>query len=250
DVKGPQTVAFNLPNDERIVKDRGSSMVMLKNVSEAKFKLILQPIAELCIIKEQRDLVDFDSFFTHTICHECCHGIGPHTITLPSGQSSTVRLELQELHSVLEEAKADIVGLWALNFLIAKELLPKSLEKSMYVSFLAGCFRSVRFGLEEAHGKGQALQFNWLFEKGAFVLLPDQTFSVDFDKIEDAVESLSREILTIQAKGDKDAAQKLLEKYGQMTQPLTIALEKLTKVQVPVDIVPDFPIVSSLLQKK
>ncbi|GKE51937.1 NUDIX hydrolase 3-like protein [Tanacetum coccineum] len=120
----------------------------------------------------------------------------------------------------------------------------------MYVSFLAGCFRSVRFGLEEAHGKGQALQFNWLFEKGAFVLLPDQTFYVDFDKVEYAVESLSREILTIQAKGDKDAAQKLLEKYGQMTQPLTIALEKLTKVQVPVDIVPDFPIVSSLLQKK
>nr|GEU34674.1 NUDIX hydrolase 3 [Tanacetum cinerariifolium] len=144
DVKGPQTVAFNLPNDERIVKDRGSSMVMLKNVSEAKFKLILQLIAD----------------------------------------------------------------------------------------------------------KGQALQFNWLFEKGAIVLLPDQTFSVDFDKIADAAESLSREILTIQAKGDKDAAQKLLEKYGQMTQPLTIALEKLTKVQVPVDIAPDFPIVSNLLPKK
>ncbi|KAM0070419.1 putative isopentenyl-diphosphate Delta-isomerase [Helianthus debilis subsp. tardiflorus] len=249
DVKGPQTVAFNLPNDERIVKDRGSSMVMLKNVSEAKFKLILQPIADLCIVKEQRGLVDFDSFFTHTICHECCHGIGPHTITLPSGQTSTVRLELQELHSALEEAKADIVGLWALNFLIAKDLLPKSLVKSIYVSFLAGCFRSVRFGLEEAHGKGQALQFNWLFEKGGFVLHPDQTFSVDFDKIEGAVESLSREILTIQAKGDKDAAQKLLETYGTMTQPLNIALENLAKVQVPVDITPDFPIVTNLLRK-
>ncbi|KVH91566.1 NUDIX hydrolase domain-containing protein [Cynara cardunculus var. scolymus] len=155
--------------------------------------LILQPIADLCITKEQRELVGFDSFFTHTICHECCHGIGPHTITLPSGRKSTVRLELQELHSALEEAKADIVGLWALNFLIAKDLLPKSLVKSIYVSFLAGCFRSVRFGLEEAHGKGQALQFNWLFEKGAFVLHPDQTFSVDFDKIGGAVESLSRE---------------------------------------------------------
>ncbi|KAI7726450.1 hypothetical protein M8C21_018340 [Ambrosia artemisiifolia] len=250
DVKGPQTAAFNLPNDERIVKDRGTSMVMLKNVSEAKFKLILQPIANLCIIKEQRGLVDFDSFFTHTICHECCHGIGPHTITLPSGQKSTVRLELQQLHSALEEAKADIVGLWALNFLIAKDLLPKSLVKSIYVSFLAGCFRSVRFGLEEAHGKGQALQFNWLFEKGAFVLHSDQTFSVDFDKIEGAVESLSREILTIQAKGDKDAAQKLLEKYGKMTQPLNVALENLAKVQVPVDITPDFPIVTDLLHKK
>ncbi|KAL8209921.1 hypothetical protein R6Q57_006653 [Mikania cordata] len=249
DVKGPQTAAFNLPNDEHIVKDRGSSMVMLKNVSEAKFKLILQPIADLCIIKDQRRLVDFDSFFTHTICHECCHGIGPHTITLPSGQKSTVRLELQELHSALEEAKADIVGLWALSFLIAKNLVPNSLVKSIYVSFLAGCFRSVRFGLEEAHGKGQALQFNWLFHKGAFVLHPDQTFSVDFDKIEGAVESLSREILTIQAKGDKDAAQMFLEKYGKMTQPLNIALEKLAKVQVPVDITPDFPVVTNLQHK-
>ncbi|KAL4557466.1 hypothetical protein LXL04_035644 [Taraxacum kok-saghyz] len=247
DVKGPQTVAFNLPNDERIVNDRGSSMVMLKNVSEAKFKLILQPIADLCIVKEQRELVDFDSFFTHTICHECCHGIGPHTITLPNGQKSTVRLELQELHSALEEAKADIVGLWALNFLISKDLLPKTLLKSIYVSFLAGCFRSVRFGLEEAHGKGQALQFNWLFEKGAFVLHPGDKFSVDFDKIEGAVEGLSREILTIQAKGDKDSARKLLEQYGQMTQPLNTALTKLADVEVPVDIAPDFSLLTNLL---
>ncbi|KAI3792889.1 hypothetical protein L2E82_06780 [Cichorium intybus] len=250
DVKGPQTVAFNLPNDERIVKDRGTSMVMLKNVSEAKFKLILQPIADVCIIKEQRELVDFDSFFTHTICHECCHGIGPHTITLPGGQKSTVRLELQELHSALEEAKADIVGLWALRFLIDKDVLPKSLVKSTYVSFLAGCFRSIRFGLEEAHGKGQALQFNWLFEKGAFVLHPDETFSVDFNKIEDAVESLSRVILTTQGKGDKNAAQQLLTKYCVMTQPLKVALKKLEMVQVPVDIVPEFPIVNKLLQDK
>ncbi|KAM7459718.1 hypothetical protein LguiA_036712 [Lonicera macranthoides] len=247
DVKGPQTVAFNLPNDEHIVKDRGTSMVMLKNVSEAKFKLILQPIADICITKEQRDFVDFDSFFTHTICHECCHGIGPHTITLPSGRKSTVRLELQEVSSALEEAKADIVGLWALKFLIGKDLLPKSLLKSMYVSFLAGCFRSVRFGLEEAHGKGQALQFNWLFENGAFVLHPNETFSVDFDKVESVVERLSREILTIQAKGDKDAAKALLQKYCKMTKPLKVALEKLESVQVPVDIVPEFPIAKFIL---
>ncbi|XVE91177.1 hypothetical protein DITRI_Ditri20bG0133400 [Diplodiscus trichospermus] len=121
DVKGPQTIAFNLPNDERIVKDRGTAMVILKNVSEAKFKQILQPIADACIAKEQQELVDFESFFTHTICHECCHGIGPHTITLPDGRESTVRLELQDLHSALEEAKADIVGLWALKFLIRKQ---------------------------------------------------------------------------------------------------------------------------------
>ncbi|PIN12548.1 Isopentenyl-diphosphate Delta-isomerase [Handroanthus impetiginosus] len=249
DVKGPQTVAFNLPNDERIVKDRGTSMVMLKNVSEAKFKLILQPIANACITEEQRKYVDFASFFTHTICHECCHGIGPHTITLPNGQKSTVRLELQELHSALEEAKADIVGLWALRFLVNQNLLPQTLIKSMYVSFLAGCFRSVRFGLKEAHGKGQALQFNYLFEKGAFVLHHDGTFSVDFDKVEDAVESLSREILTIQGRGDKDAAKNLLLKHCVMTPPLKGALEKLEMIKVPVDILPDFPIAEEILRK-
>lgn len=223
-------------------------MVMLKNVSEAKFKHILQPIAEVCIAKEQQDCVDFDSFFTHTICHECCHGIGPHSITLPSGEKSTVRLELQELHSALEEAKADIVGLWALKFLIGQNLLPKSLTKSMHVSFLAGCFRSVRFGLEEAHGKGQALQFNWLFEKGAFVLHPDETFSVNFSKVDAEVESLSREILTIQAKGDKKAAKALLDKYCKMSHPLKVALDKLEKIQVPVDIAPTFPIADEILQ--
>ncbi|KAK8951044.1 Nudix hydrolase 3 [Platanthera zijinensis] len=236
DVKGPQTVAFNLPNDERIVSERGTSMVMLKNISEAKFKHILQPIANLCISEEQQEYIDFESFFTHTICHECCHGIGPHTIYLPSGQKSTVRLELQELHSAMEEAKADIVGLWALRFLINQELLPRILLRSMYVSFLAGCFRSVRFGLEEAHGKGQALQFNWLYEKEAFILHMDGTFSVDFEKVEAAVEDLSREILTIQARGDKGAAKSLLQKYAQMTQPLSSALLKLESFQVPVDI--------------
>ncbi|KAL1832256.1 hypothetical protein ACET3Z_001907 [Daucus carota] len=248
DVKGPQTVAFNLPNDERIVKDRGTSMVILKNVSEAKFKLILRPIADVCITKEQQNYVDFNSFFTHTICHECCHGIGPHSITLPSGKKSTVRLELQELHSALEEAKADIVGLWAVKYLIDKDVLPNTSIRSMYVSFLAGCFRSVRFGLEEAHGKGQALQFNWLFEKGAIVLHEGDTFSVDFDKVEGAVESLSRKILTIQAMGDKDAANELLQKYCDMTQPLKIALQKLEIVQVPVDIAPTFPIADQVLQ--
>uniref|UniRef100_A0A803KUE1 Nudix hydrolase domain-containing protein n=1 Tax=Chenopodium quinoa TaxID=63459 RepID=A0A803KUE1_CHEQI len=236
DVKGPQTVAFNLPNDERIVKDRGTSMVMLKNVSEAKFKHILFPIAEGCISKEQQELVDFDSFFTHTICHECCHGIGPHSIVLPDGRKSTVRLELQELHSALEEAKADIVGLWALNFFISQNLLPSSLCKSMYVSFLAGCFRSVRFGLDEAHGKGQALQFNWLFEKEAFILHPDGRFSVDFDKI-----------LTIQATGDKIAASSLLEKYCKITNPLRLALDKLESAEVPVDITPTFTTANQLL---
>nr|CAD1825601.1 unnamed protein product [Ananas comosus var. bracteatus] len=247
DVKGPQTVAFNLPNDERIVNEHGTSMVLLKNVSEAKFNNILKPIADVCIKEEQKEYIDFESFYTHTICHECCHGIGPHTIVLPSGEQSTVRMELQEVHSALEEAKADIVGLWALKFLIDEGLLPKTFVRSMYVSFLAGCFRSIRFGLEEAHGKGQALQFNWLYEKNAFLFHSDETFSVDFAKIEAAVESLSREILTIQAKGDKAAAILLLQKYANLTQPLRIALGKLEEVEVPVDIAPIFGAANKIL---
>jgi len=247
DVKGPQTIAFNLPNDERIVNERGTSMVMLKNISEAKFKHILKPIADTCIREEQKEYVNFEPYYTHIVCHECCHGIGPHSITLPSGKKSTVRLELQEFHSALEEAKADIVGLWALNFLIKKGLLPKSLSQSMYVSFLAGCFRSIRFGLEEAHGKGQALQFNWLYDKGAFILHSDGKFSVDFTKVEDAVESLSREILTIQAKGNKPAAQTLLQSRATLTQPLRVALEKIEHMQVPVDIAPKFGTANKLL---
>ncbi|GAB4850577.1 Nudix hydrolase 3 [Ancistrocladus abbreviatus] len=232
DVKAPQTVTFNLPNDEQIVKDHGTSVVMLKNVSEAKFKHILLPIADACVAKEQREHVDFESFFTHTICRQCCHGIGPHSIVLHSGHKSTVRSELQELHSAIEEAKADIVGLWALRYFIIHDLLPQSLSKRMYVSFLVGCLCSVRFGLAKAHGKGQALLFNWLFEKGAFVLHPDVRFSVDFDKIEGAIGSLSREILTTQATGDKSAAGALLEKHCQISSPLQAALDKLEALQV------------------
>lgn len=250
DVKGPQTVAFNLPNDERIVKERGTAMVMLKNVAEAKFRSILLPIADTCISEEQKQYVDFESMFTHTVCHECCHGIGPHTIELPNGKQSTVRMELQELHSALEEAKADIVGLWALQHLLDQGFLSKSLSKSMYVSFLAGCFRSIRFGLQEAHGKGQALQFNWIYEKGGFVMHSNGSFSVDFTKVQGAVESLSREIMTIQAKGDKPAAKLFLDKYATTTHPLQQALSKLETIQVPVDIAPSFTIINQLLSQQ
>lgn len=246
DVKGPQTVAFNLPNDERIVKKHGSAMVMMKNVSEAKFHSILLPISQVCLAKLQQQDVDFDAYFTHIICHECCHGIGPHNIILPNGKETTVRLELQDLHSAIEEAKADIVGLWALHYLLDQNLLPKKLDRKMYASFLAGCFRSIRFGLNEAHGKGQALQFNWILEKGGFVLLPDGTFGVDFVKVREAVESLCREILTIQAQGDKEAARRLLDTYAVIGPPIQTALNRLEIVEVPVDIFPSFDILKQL----
>ncbi|KAJ7532444.1 hypothetical protein O6H91_13G003600 [Diphasiastrum complanatum] len=221
-------------------------MVILKNVSQAKFDRILLPIARICVAEAQRTNIEFNSFFLHTLCHECCHGIGPHNIVLPDGQHSTVRLELEELHSALEEAKADIVGLWALQYLIDQGLLSKDLEKAVYVSFLAGCFRSIRFGLQEAHGKGQALQFNWIFENGGFVQNGDKTFAVDFNKIKGAVESLSREIMNIQAQGNKVAARLLLERYAVLTPDLHGAINKLENFQIPVDIAPSFDILQLL----
>ncbi|GBG65060.1 hypothetical protein CBR_g49132 [Chara braunii] len=148
--------------------------------------------------------------------------------------------ELQEVYSAIEEAKADIVGLWALQYLQDKGVIPTSLERSMYVTFLAGCFRSVRFGLTEAHGKGQAVQFNYLLQKGGFVQNPDGKFAVDFSKIRGAVESLGREILVAQAEGNKAASKRLLDEYGVLTPALEHALAALKNIDVPVDIAPSF----------
>ncbi|KAK4401044.1 Nudix hydrolase 3 [Sesamum angolense] len=201
DLKGTTSVSFDLPNDQRLT-------LLLKNVAEAKFKLLFQPI---CVSEEQRGLLDFESLYTHVICREYCRALGPHAITLANGQQSSVRLEMQELHLALEEAKASILGLWAIRFLTDKDLLPKRLIKPMYVSFLMGCFHSLRFGLKKAHASN-------------------------------GVESLSREILTVLGRGDKAAAKSLLDKYSVIPQPLEDALKKLEMLQVPADIAPAFPI--------
>jgi hypothetical protein len=190
--------AFNLPNDERIVKAMGSKRVMLKNVQQAKFEKNLEPIARRVLsAADQRDL-SFDAFFTHILAHEMTHGIGPQ---------NNVRQSLKELHSAIEEAKADATGLFMLQHLFDKKLLPAA-ERSLYTTFLASSFRSLRFGIHEAHGKGMALQFNYLTDKGAFVAKPDGTFAVDFAKIKAAVRDLVHDLLSIEATGDYARAKK------------------------------------------
>src|SRR5918993_701293 len=164
---GVQTAAFNLPNDERVVAEKGSKRTMLKNVQEAKFKKTLVPISRVVLSRAQQPLLSFESFFTHILAHELMHGLGPHNIKV-DGQDTTVRKQLKELSSAFEEAKADITGLWALQYLIDKGLVDKKMERSLYTTFLASAFRSVRFGIEEAHGRGIALQFNYLIDEGAF----------------------------------------------------------------------------------
>lgn len=223
---GVRTAAFNLPNDERVVREHGAKRVMLKNVQEAKFSTILQPIAARVLAPADQTKLSFNAFFTHILAHEMTHGIGPQ---------NNVRTALKELHSAIEEAKADATGLFMLQHLYDRGLLPAE-EQQLYTTFLASAFRTLRFGVHEAHGRGMALQFNYLTDKGAFVAAPDGTFRLDFAKVKDAVRELVGELLTIEATGDYARAQQMLEELGVLRPAMQAAIAKLA--DLPTDILP------------
>src|SRR5262245_17412549 len=235
--RGVQTAAFNLPNDERVVREKGTKRVMLKNVQDAKFNRVLVPISKVALAVADQKNVSFDAFFTHILMHELMHGLGPHNITV-EGRATTVRQEMKELYSAIEEAKADISGLWALRQLADRKLIDPSITKTMYTTFLASAFRSIRFGINEAHGRGIAVQLNYLLDAGAFKVLPGGTFAVDEAKITDAVTGLTREIMTIQAEGNYAKAKDLLDRLGVVRPPVQKVLDRL--INVPVDIEPNF----------
>jgi hypothetical protein len=239
--RGVQTAAFNLPNDERVVAAKGSKRVMLKNVQEAKFSQVLVPISQVALAPEDQPLVAFDPFFTHILMHELMHGLGPQEINV-GGRATTVRLELKELNSALEEAKADISGLWALQQLMDKGVIDPKQERAMYVTFLASTFRTLRFGITEAHSKGMALQLNWLLDTGGFTVAADGRFAVDFAKVKQGVTSLTTELMTIQATGDYARAKELLQRLAVIRPEVKAMLDRLG--EVPVDIEPHYPAVA------
>ena len=237
---GVQTAAFNLPNDERVVKEKGSKRVMLKNVQDAKFNKTLIPISRVVLDPSEQSALAFDSFFTHILCHELMHGLGPHNITV-GGEETTVRKQLKELYSAIEEAKADMTGLWALQYMIDHGIIDKSMERTLYTTYLASMFRSVRFGINEAHGRGVAMQFNYLTDEGAIKFNEAKgVFSVDQSKIKEGVTKLTSELLTLEAEGSYDKAKALLDKFAVIRPPMQQALDKLK--DVPVDIEPVFPL--------
>ncbi len=237
---GVQTAAFNLPNDERVVKEKGSKRIMLKNVQDAKFIKVLVPISRVVLTPAQQRAISFDAFFTHILTHELMHGLGPHNITV-NGQATTVRLQLKDRYSSIEEAKADVTGLWALQYLLDKGVIDKSMQRTLYVTYLVSMFRSVRFGITESHGRGVAMQFNYFTDEGA-IKYDERTgkFTVDESKIRDAVRKLTTELLTIEAEGSYEKANAILEKYAVIRPPMKTALDKLKNV--PVDIEPIFPL--------
>jgi len=243
---GVQTAAYNLPNDDRVVQQKGSKRVMLKNVQEAKFRSVLLPIARRALSRDDMVDVNFELFFTHIVAHELMHGLGPHQIKI-QGRDTTPREELKELYSAIEEPKADVTGLFALQYMMdhAKEMnLGKALpsdeaaQRQLYTTYLASSFRTLRFGLNDAHGKGMAIQFNYFMDKGAFVAHADGTFSVDMSKIKSAIADLDHDLLTIEAEGNYAGAKKMLDELGVIRPPLRKALDSLQGI--PTDIEPQF----------
>jgi hypothetical protein len=218
---------------------------MLKNNQQAKFDKVLVPISRVALAAADQGNVSFDAFFTHILMHELMHGLGPHDISV-GGRATTVRQELKDTYSAIEEAKADISGLFALQHLVDNGQIDKTLEKTMYTTFLASAFRSIRFGINEAHGRGQAIQLNYLLDKGGFKVNGDGTFTVDAGTIREAVTALTREIMTLQAEGSYAKARHMIDTLGVLRPEAKAVLDRLTSV--PVDIAPRFVTAIDLLK--
>jgi hypothetical protein len=232
---GVQTLAFNLPNDERVREAKGSKKVLLRNTMRAKYGKILMPIAERVIAQNQIRNVAFDAYFNEVLHHELSHGLGPGNI-VKDGKKTEVRLELKDLYSTLEEAKADVMGVYNILALMQRGEMPGELRATLEPTYVAGLFRSARFGVHEAHGQGVVAQFNYLMEKGALAVDGEGRFRTVSEKFPGAIRDLLHDMLMLQARGDYEGTKAFLDKYGQPQPSLLQAIDKLG--DVPVDIRP------------
>jgi len=232
---GSKTIAINLPNDEQVQLEKGSRRLQLKNAMEAKYLKILEPIADELIDEAQRDHITFDAFFSNTMFHEVAHGLG---IKNTIDGETTVALALQDLASSMEEGKADILGLYMITELHEAGELGDADLRDFYVTFMAGIFRSIRFGAASAHGKANMVRFNFFLDERAFIRDAETgRYSVDFDRMGIAIENLSRVLLTLQGDGDYEGAKELMDTKGVITTQLQADLDRLTNASIPVDIV-------------
>jgi uncharacterized protein YcfL len=230
---GSKTIAINLPNDARVQIRMGSRRLQLKNAMRAKFDKILLPLSGVLIDPTQREYITFDAFFANTMFHEVAHGLGIKNTINGKGE---VGEALKELTSALEEGKADVLGLYMITQLHKKGEIDGDL-KAYYTTFIASIFRSIRFGASSAHGKANMIRFNYFQEKGAFSRNDNGTYTIHYDKMEDAMNSLSELILTLQGNGDYDGVAKLVKEKGVITTQLQADLDGLTAKGIPVDVV-------------
>ncbi|NNF60153.1 MAG: Zn-dependent hydrolase [Gammaproteobacteria bacterium] len=231
---GSKTIAINLPNDEEVQLAKGTRRLQLKNAMRAKFDEILVPISELLIVPEQRRHITFDAFFSNTMFHEVAHGLG---IKNTINDRGTVRKALQELASATEEGKADVLGLWMITWLTDNGELPQEKLMDHYTTFLAGIFRSVRFGASSAHGRANMVRFNFFEQAGAFSRNEAGQYSVNFPAMRKAVDALSLRILTLQGDGDYQGTKELMDRIGIVPPSLQVDLGRLNTAGIPVDIV-------------
>ena len=231
---GSKTIAINLPNDEQVQLEKGTRRLQLKNAMQAKFDHIMLPIADLLIAPEQRRHVTFNAFFNNTMFHEVAHGLG---IKNTINDKGSVRQALKEHASALEEGKADILGLYMITQLKHQGMLDEGELEDYYTTFMAGIFRSVRFGASSAHGKANMIRFNYFAEQGAFVRNDDGTYQVDYPKMQAAMASLSELILTLQGDGNYDGVAALVADKGVIKPQLSADLARLAAADIPVDVV-------------
>ena len=232
--RGVQTLAFNLPNDERVREAKGSKKVLLKNMMRAKYNGILAPIAARALPKDEPSHLTFDSYFHHILFHELAHGLGPGRIKV-KGHHTEARLELKELYPAIEEAKADVLGVYCLAVLTNKNVVSVSVVEALPWTYVAGLFRGARFGAADAHGLGVVIQTNYMLEKGAITVTPDGRFRPVLEKFAGGIKELSRELLMVEAQGSYAGAQELVRKYGKVAAPMAKLLDSLRDIPVDVD---------------
>ena len=237
---GYQAVADNLPNDARIHAEKGTKKIFFKNFMDARVNYVVLPIGKLLMREDQANLASGDGYLTTTVMHEISHGLGPAYARV-NGKQIDIRESIGPIYSGLEEAKADIVGLYGLKYLMDHGVLPKSRASDFYASEVAGIFRTVRFGTAEAHAKAEMMEFNYFVEQGAITRdARTGRYAMDFAKFPTAVASLAKELLTIEATGNRARAESWMTKYGTMPAALKAALDKTASVPVDIDPITSF----------
>jgi hypothetical protein len=238
--KAVQTLAFNLPNDERVRKEKGAKKVMLKNNIINKFEQILTPIANTLMKEKQMSFLDSEAFFNNVLFHELSHSLGPAFVKNDKNKKE-VRTSLGASYAPLEEGKADVMGIYNIIFMIQKGELPEELKNKSLFTYIAGLFRSIRFGVVEAHGKGAAMQLNTYLKEGSVVYLPETgKYQVNFKKLEESVKNLVARICTLQHNGDKNVVDKMFEEFAHLDKTTLDSLNKLERI--PIDIRPCYPL--------
>src|SRR5437763_1082414 len=238
---GYQAVADNLPNDARIHQEKGTKKIFFKNFMDARVNFVVLPIGKLLMREDQARLATMDGYLAAVLMHEIAHGLGPNYARTSSGQRD-IREAIGSTYGGLEEAKADVVGLFGLNWLMEKGILPKERAPEYYASYVAGIFRTVRFGVAEAHGRAEMMEFNYLSEQGA-ISRDSQSgrYVIDYAKMPPAIAALSKELLEIEATGDRNRAEQWFKKYETMPSELKSALAKIHDVPVDIDQISPFP---------